>query len=125
MLKRLAFLLVLLVLAPRLVAAQTVATPGNHLGFDLPGQSIAVANGSTYNAYLDASTTPAPLAGVTCSAGTPATTATCVANWPAMQPGSHTLTVTQAQGGVESAKSAPLSFTMVIVVTPQNVRQVP
>ena len=125
MLKRLLVASALILLFGPPAAAQSVATPSNHLGWDEPGQSAAVANGSTYNAYLDASTTPTPLTGVTCSTGTPVSTATCVANWPALQPGTHTLTVTQVQTNVESAKSAPLSFTMVIVVTPTNVRQVP
>jgi len=113
--------LAILLLLPRLVSAQTVATPTNHLGWDEVGQTAAIANASTYNAYIDAATTPVALTGVACI-GT--TTATCTANWPAMTPGTHTLTITQVNGG-ESGKSAPLSFSFVVVVVPTNVRQVP
>jgi len=110
-------------LVPRLVAAQTTITPGtSHVGFDTPGQSAAVANSFTYNVYVDA-LPKVTLANVTCSAGTPNTT--CVADWPSMAAGVHTLTITQASGTAESGKSTGLSITMVVLVVPTNPRQVP
>ena len=111
--------LLLLCAAP--LTAQT-ATPGSKLLFDLPGQTAVIAQSATYKLYVDTGT-PITLAAVTCTTGTPTTTATCsTAGWPAMTSGAHSLTVTQTIGGVETSQSVPLSVTLVIVVTPTNVR---
>jgi hypothetical protein len=111
----------LLLLLPVSLLAQT-ATPGSKLLWDLPGQTATVAQSASYRLYVDTGT-PISLTGVTCVTGTVATTATCsTAGWPAMTPGPHTLTVTQTMGGVESSQSVALSVTLVIVVTPTNVR---
>lgn len=104
--------------------AQT-ATPASSLAWDQPGQTAAVAQGAAYKLYLDASTTGAALATVTCTAAPVTGPVTCASPFPAMTPGVHTLAITQTIGGVESAKSTTLSVTLVVVVTPVNVRIVP
>ena len=121
---RSAFLLLILLALPSVVRAQPVTvTPGtSHVGWDEPGQTLPIATGSTYNAYVDA-LPPVVVAGVTCTANA-AGLVTCVGNWPAMTPGAHTVTVTQVNGG-ESLKSSGLSITFSVTVTPTNVRQVP
>jgi hypothetical protein len=100
------------------VQAQT-AGPANQLGWNQVGQSPATAGAATYNLYDGASATPLPLTNVICSAGL--TDTTCTGSFPALTPGAHTITLTQAIGSAESGKSSPLSFTFVIVVTPSNV----
>lgn len=104
--------------------AQAIVTPATHLGFDIVGQSAAVAQSATYLPYIDGSATPSlPLAGVTCVGATPVT---CVSTFPPLSPGVHTLVITQVIQTAESSKSAPvLTFTFVVVVTPTNVRAVP
>lgn len=100
-------------------SAQT-ATPQNKFQWTEVGQTVAIAGGATYNLYDGTNPTPIVLTGVTCVAGTPATDATCTGNIPALTLGVHTVTLTEVISGAESAKSAVLSFTFVIVVTPTN-----
>lgn len=109
--------LLLLIAAP--VFAQT-ATPQNKFQWTEAGQAFASAGAATYNLYDGASTTPIVLTGVVCVASVPVTDASCSANIPALTLGLHTVTLTQVISGAESAKSAALSFTFVIVVTPTN-----
>lgn len=113
----------LLVLCARPVAAQT-ATPASKLAWDEPGQTATVAQAAGYTLYLDAATTGMALVNVACTAPTTGPVA-CAAAFPAMTPGTHALTITQTIGGVESAKSSALSVTLVVVVTPANIRIIP
>lgn len=101
------------------------ATPTSKLAFDEVGQSVATAGGATYTAFVDGSTTGVPLAGLTCTATTTPVGATCTVALPALTTGAHTLTVTQTIAGASSTPSASLAFSMVLVVTPTNVRIVP
>ncbi len=106
------------------IATAQPATPSSRLAWDEVGQSVATAQAAAYAVYVDTGT-PVALAGVTCVVGTPASTTTCSAAFPALTPGAHTLTLTQIIGGAESAKSATLAFSYVLVVTPTAVRVVP
>lgn len=99
-------------------ASAQVATPINHFGWTQVGQTVAVASPATYNLYVDAATTPVPLTGVTCVAA--GSDAACTSNIPALTVGAHTVTLAQNIQGAESGKSASLSFTFVVVVTPSG-----
>jgi hypothetical protein len=99
------------------------ATPASSLAWDQIGQSVTVAQSAGYTVFLDGAPTGTALASVTCTAT--GASATCSAPFPALTPGAHTLTLTQTISGASSAKSAPLSFTFVIVVTPTNLRVTP
>lgn len=118
------FLTMSLVFGLSAAASAQTATPSSHLAFDEAGQAVTVAQGASYTASVDSAAGIA-LTGVTCVAGTPSSTATCTANFPAMTPGTHTVTVTQTISGASSSPSVPLSVTFVIVVTPTNPRVVP
>jgi len=104
------------------VQAQTVATPSNRLAWTEVGQTVAQASSATYNSFLDTATTGVAVAGVTCAAGTPATDAACSSNLPVLTLGLHSLTLTQVISGAESAKSAAVTFTFVVVVQPTALR---
>lgn len=119
--KRLMLSICAVLLCAASVNAQVNATPTNHLAWTEVGQSVAVAQGATYNVYADGSaTSTSTLSGVVCVAA--GADASCTANFPAFTPGTHTLVISQAMGTVESGKSGPpTSFTFVIVVTPSNV----
>lgn len=104
-------------------AAQTVATPNNHLAWIEIGQSVAQASSAIYNSYLDTASTGVPVAGVACVVGSPATDSSCQSNLPVLTLGLHTVVLSQVISGAESAKSAPpLSFTFVVVVQPTSLR---
>lgn len=123
--KKVIALLGAMVLMALTAHAQTPADPSKKLGWDVPGQSITVAQASGYNVYVDAGVTPIALQSVVCASGGASGPVSCMAPFPAMTPGTHTVTLTQTSGGAESAKSTGLSITFVVVVTPQNVRVVP
>lgn len=121
--RRLLLSALLLVLVATRVAAQAT-TPNNHLGWTQTGQTAAVASGATYNYYADGVTTPnGQLTGVTCT--TAGADASCTSNIPALSVGAHTIAITQVISGAESAKSNVLSFTLVVVVTPSQLKVVP
>lgn len=106
--------------------AQTPADPSKKLGWDVPGEAVTVAQASGYNLYVDAATTPIGLQSVVCtSGGASGPLVSCIAPFPAMAPGTHTVTLTQTSGTAESGKSTGLSITFVVVVTPQSLRVVP
>lgn len=119
-------LLLTLTFTARIASAQ-VATPISHLGWTEVGQTAAVAttSGVSYLLYDNSATVGTPVTSVTCVAGTPSTNADCTSSIPPLTVGIHVITLTQqvtvAAGTAESAKSSPLSFTMVIVVTPSGV----
>jgi hypothetical protein len=118
-------LLAIAVLWASPVAAQT-ATPASKLAWDEVGESPAVAQAAIYNLYVDGAGVALNLTSVACVVQTSnAANATCTAPFPAMTVGSHTLTLSQVSNGAESPKSAPLSVTFAIVVTPTGIRIVP
>lgn len=114
-------LALIIVISASSAFAQT-ATPSSRLAWDQIGQPPAAANGFTYTAYVDGATAGISLVGAVCNNGPTASDATCVVSLPPLVAGAHTVSVTQSLGGAESAKSVALSFTVVIVVTPTNVR---
>src|ERR1700754_1506325 len=83
-----------------LASAQTVALPTQHIGFD-ETQPLSVASAASYKVYLDAA--PAQSAtGLSCSAQSGG--ASCQIDIPAMTPGLHTVKLSQAIAGFESAQ---------------------
>lgn len=108
-----AIILISLVARPSEVNAQAVAT--DKLAWNQPAPDLASAQAYTYKYYPDSSLTGVVLTGVTCeSAGTPVVIS-CRTVFPAFTPGSHTLTITATNAAGESAKSAPFTFTFVVV----------
>lgn len=125
MIKRLA-LSGLFVCALASVAAAQTATPASKLAWDEVGESPAVAQAAIYNLYVDGAGVAVNLTQVTCVAQTATpTNATCTAPFPPMTVGPHTLTLSQVTNSVESPKSAPLSVTFVVVITPTGLRITP
>jgi hypothetical protein len=94
------------------VFAQVIGTPASRFVFDQPAPDLATANGYTYRIYSDAATT-GTVAVTTCT-GT-ASPFTCTMPIGAYTPGPHTVRFTAANAGGESALSAPLTFTFVVV----------
>ena len=121
MLLRFILALAVMSLSAPVAFAQT-AVPTSRLAWDQVGQSVAVAQAAEYRLYLDAASSGTALAPVTCVAGISATTATCSVSWPAMTPGVHAIQLTQTIAMTESAKSVTFSATLVLLVTPTNVR---
>ena len=122
--RRLSIVALSLLLVSMPAVAQT-ATPLSKLAFDEVGQTVATASGATYTGLIDGSTTATPLTGIVCTATANPTGATCTSALPPLTPGTHTITITQTIGGASSAASAPLSFSLIVVVTPTNVRITP
>lgn len=116
------FLVTCLCLVASSVRAQTVATPNNKLAWTEVGQAAATAGAAVYNSYLDAATVVVPVSGVICVAAVPATDASCTSSLPVLTLGQHTLTLSQVISGAESAKSASITFTFVVVIQPTSVR---
>lgn len=99
--------------------AQSPAVPSSRLAWTMRQD----ASGLTFAVLIDG--TRSPLAGASCTAATDGTSA-CEAPIPAMAPGVHALQIigilTAGGQTVESAPSLPLSVSMLVVVTPENVR---
>lgn len=102
-------------------AAQTV-TPLSHFGWTEPGQDLALAQSATYHAYDGTATTGVPVTSVTCVVNAGSPDPFCTSNLPALQPGAHTVTLTQIIGGAESPRSNALSFQLVVVVQPTGLK---
>lgn len=111
--------LTLLLLTSSVAKAQT-ATSGDKFGFDEVGQTLTVANGASYKLYLDGSTTG--VTGLSLACTVVSNLVSCSVSIPALTVGAHTVTISQVINTAESAKSSPLSFTFVVVVTPTNLR---
>lgn len=112
-------LVLALVLLPILLAAQT-ATPSSKFVLDQVAPDLVTANSYTFKIYVDGSATGVGFP-VTCT-GT-ASPFTCAGSVPAFTPGTHSVTFTASNVAGESAKSAPFSFSMVIVPSaPANIR---
>ena len=103
-----------------LLHAQTTATPTSQFAFDQNAPDLATANSYTYRYYADGATTGVVLP-MTCSGAAPPFV--CVAPVPAFTPGPHSVTFTASNAAGESAQSAAVEFTMVIIpAVPQNPR---
>lgn len=119
---RLAFCVVALSLGMCMpVDAQNV-TPLSHFGWTEPGQDLALAQSATYHAYDGTATTGVPVTNVTCVVNAGSPDPFCTSNLPALQPGAHTVTLTQIIGGAESPRSNALSFQLVVVVQPTGLK---
>lgn len=108
--KRVSFLLILLLLVPSVVYSQAV--PTSRLGWDQDAPTLADAQAYTYKYYADGSTTGIVLSGVTCT-GT-ASPFVCSAPFPAFTPGNHRITLAAQNLAGESAQSLPLDFTFIV-----------
>lgn len=117
---RAALLTLTLLLAAVAAPAQTPTT-GTPLVWDQPNVADAAeAQSFTYRYYADGAATGIVLAGVVCSGSAPVI---CQAPFPAFTPGPHSLTLTASNSAGESAPSAALAFTFVVVPTsPANLR---
>lgn len=117
----LALLVVLVVVVP--AHAQSTATPTSTFAWDVDA-GLAAAQRYTYTLEIDGLLRAGPVP-VTCS-GT--AIATCVTPIPAVTPGTHVLRVrlTDLVDGVpiNSEFSAPLTFTMIVLTPPRNLRVV-
>ena len=90
--------------------AQT-GTAASRLAWDQPNATTAEAQALTYAVYADGATVGTVLTGVACVGAAPV----CSAPFPAFTPGAHTVTLTAKNVAGESPKSAPLTFTFVVV----------
>jgi len=115
----LVFWFLALVIVPPLFA-QPPATSANRFAFDQPAPDLATATSYTYRLYADGATTGTILV-VACT-GT-ASPFPCSVPIGAFTPGPHSVTMSAANVAGESARSAPLLFTMVVIPSaPTNLR---
>lgn len=121
--RRLLALLLVALAIPALAGAQTV-TPANKLGFNELGPDLLTVQAYTYKVYADGGGVGVATATLCTAPVLPDTAGfTCTFPFPAFTPGSHTLTVTATNAAGESAKSAPISFTMIVTpVAPGGLR---
>lgn len=113
------FLLVGLVVYASPSLAQT-GTSTSKLVLDQQAPDLATANAYIYRYYADGVATGTVIT-MTCT-GTSAPY-TCSGSMPAFTPGPHAVTFTAANVAGESAKSAVVSFTFVVIPSaPQNPR---
>lgn len=104
----------------RLKAQGSTATTSSKFAVDQAGPDLASVNAYTFKVYADGSASGQALP-MTCSG--PSSPFTCVATIPAYTPGSHTVTFSATNVAGEGAKSAPLTFQLVIVPSaPSNPR---
>lgn len=123
--RRLLALVFLALAIPALAGAQTATvTPTNKFGFNEQGPDLATIQAYTYRVYADAVVVGTPTVAVCTAPVLPDTTGfTCTFPVPPFAPGSHTLALSAANAAGESAKSAPISFTMIITPgTPGGLR---
>lgn len=117
--KKLCFVLLVLLAVPILVEAQAVPTSKFAWTQDAP--TLADAQGYTYLYFPDGATTGIAFTGVTCTGAT--SPFACEVNIPAFTPGNHTVTLAARNVAGESAKTTPLSFVFVVTpATPQGFR---
>ena len=111
------------VLLPGIASAQS-ATPVSSIAWDQAAADLATAQALTYRYYPDGAATGTVFSGVTCS-GT-ASPFVCSVAFPAFSPGPHTIAITAANTAGESAQSALVNFTFVVIpAVPANPRIVP
>lgn len=106
--------------------AQSPAVPSDRLGWTQSAGAAEIAD-LTFGVYVDGSKVALPTA--TCVAAATTGMYDCVAPFPAMTPGAHTLELvairTMGTTVLESAKSVPLAVTFVVVPSaPQSPRVV-
>ena len=119
MIKKILFVVAILLAFTAKANAQ--ATSASKLVWDQAAASLAEAQGFTYKLYADGSTTANVLTSTTCT-GT-ASPFVCQNNFPAFTPGTHSITLSTSNAAGESAKSAPFTFTFVVVPSvPGNLR---
>jgi hypothetical protein len=106
------FLLALLTLSGSVAYAQA-ATPTSKFLLDIVAADAPTAQAYTWRLYLDGAATGTVVSGVTCASASGVIT--CTVPFPAMTPGSHSATFTAANTAGESAKSAAVTFALVVV----------
>ena len=100
--------------------ASAQATQTSRFALDQGAPDLATAQSYTYRVYADGAATGATIAMICTGTASPFV---CTALVGAFTPGSHTVTFTAANVAGESPKSAPLTFTMVIIpAVPLNPR---
>lgn len=119
-------LLVLLGMSATPCFAQSPAVPTDRLGWTQSAGSAEIAE-LTFSVYVDGSKLALP--GATCVAAATTGLYDCLAPFPAMTPGAHTVELvairTMGPTVVESVKSVPLAVTFVVVPSaPQSPRVV-
>lgn len=124
MIKRL-FLFAALCLFSTAAYAQTPVLGNERLTWDQAGTSLPAVQAFEYKVYIDDAVTGTVVTPVTCIGAT--SPFVCTTPFPASTPGSHTVSVTASAvvntTRVESLKSAPLPFVLVVAPTaPANVR---
>lgn len=118
--KTLGSLLVILLLAAT-AGAQTVVQT-DHLGWDQTAPALADATRYAYTPTVDGAAKPA-LVNVACTGS--ASPFACVGDYPALTPGSHSLTLTATDGTLASTPSLPFGFVFAInPAQPQNLRNI-
>lgn len=120
MIKKTLAMLAILIATASIASAQTPSNPASKLAWDEGGPSAATVQGYTYNLYVDGSSTPIPLSGVSCQDLSHPDGFTCEAPFPAFTQGLHILTLSASSGGFETLKSDPLSITFIILQTPKG-----
>jgi hypothetical protein len=117
-------LLIIFLLLPVVINAQTTVFPGQNLAWDQAAVTLADAQGYSYIYYPDGATNGTLLSAVKCSGTT--SPFKCIVPFPAFTPGAHSLTLTSRATlngfTTESAKSLPLMFTFTVLATPTNLR---
>lgn len=108
--KRVSFLLILLLLVPSVVFSQAI--PTSKLGWDQDAPTLSDAQAYTYKYYADGSSTGAVLSNVTCTGST--SPFVCTAPFPAFTPGNHSIKLTASNLAGESSSSLPLDFTFIV-----------
>jgi len=108
------------------LSAQSPAVSSDRLGWTQQASASELAE-LTYAVFVDG--TRQPLTGAICAPASAAGSYDCVAPFPAMTPGTHTIELvairTMGTTVLESVKSAPLQVQFVIVpVAPANLRVV-
>lgn len=119
--KKLLLTLALVLASTAAYAQAPVATGASKFAWDQPAPDVATAQAYTYKYYADNAATGVVLTPIACT--TVSTVFTCTVPIPAFTPGVHSVTVTAANAAGESAKSASLSFQMIVQpLAPLNLR---
>lgn len=122
--RKLLFIISILLFANIASAQNPVASPTSKFAWTQGADTLSDAQGFTYRYYLDAAG-PATFVSVTC-AGT-ASPFTCQVLVPSMTQGTHSITITATSAAGESPHSSPFAFAFVAnpPVTPTGMRIIP
>lgn len=105
--------------------AQAQAGPNSRVQFDQTAANVTEANGFTYRSYIDGGAGVVFAVNCVPTAITTEFVCTAVDPLPALQVGSHNISLSAANVVGESIPSNPYPFTVIIVpATPQNIRLV-